>query len=99
MSHEPATGETRCWPCTVANAVVGLFVAWLPLATVVLNGGAGLVAGTVVWGVVATAYTGYRLVRRGYLPLAEPAAKLTGLDATVGPGAGTDADVEREDDG
>lgn len=87
MTTEDHIGENRCWPCTVTNAAVGLLVAWLPLAVALVNGDPTVVAGTVVWSVVVTGFTGYRLVQWGYLPLAEPVAKLTGLHGRIGPGA------------
>lgn len=85
---EELTGTDRCWPCTVANASVGLFVAWLPLVAAVLEGRQTVVLATVVWGVGVTGFTLYRLVDRGYLPLAGPVAKLTGLHDRIGPGRG-----------
>lgn len=87
------TGEDRCWPCTVANSAVGLVVAWLPLAAALVGGDPGVLVAAVVWGVVVTLFTGYRLVKRGYLPYAEPVAKLTGLHERIGPGVeGHDGD-------
>lgn len=90
MSQEDLTGESRCWPCTVANSVVGLLVALVPLAAALVRGDPALVAGTAVWAVVVVGFTVYRLVRRGYLPLAEPAAKATGLHERIGPGSDPD---------
>lgn len=81
------TGENRCWPCTVANSVVGLLVAWVPLAVALVNGNPTVLAGAVAWGAVVTGATVYRLVDRGYLPLAGPVARLTGLHGRIGPGA------------
>lgn len=81
------TGERRCWPCTVANTVVGLVVAWLPLAAALVEGEPAVVRLAIGWGVAVTGFTLYRLVRRGYLPLAEPVAKLTGLHERIGPGS------------
>lgn len=97
MSDDDLTGERRCWPCTVANSVVGLVVAWVPLAAALVEGSAAFVIGTAVWGAVVTGYTGLRLVKLGYLPLAEPAAKLTGLHERIGPDSKLDADGD--DDG
>jgi hypothetical protein len=90
------TGADRCWPCTVANSVVGLVVAWLPLAVALVNPAPAVLAGAVVWGALVTGVTGYRLVTRGYLPLAEPVAKVTGLHERIGPGAEEGGDAERE---
>lgn len=87
MTTEDLTGENRCWPCTVANGAVGLLVGWLPFMIAVGRGDPEVLAGTIVWGVIVTAATAYRIVSRGYLPLAEPVAKLTGLDDWFGPGA------------
>lgn len=84
---EELTGEDRCWPCTVANGSIGLLVAWLPLAVALVDGDPAVVRAAAGWGVVVTAFTGYRLVDRGYLPLAEPTAKLTGLHERIGPGS------------
>lgn len=91
MTTQDLTGEDRCWPCTVANSLVGLLVAWVPLPPAVVNGDPAVVAGAIVWGVVVTGFTGYRLVARGYLPLAEPVARLSGLHHRIGPGR-NDAD-------
>lgn len=88
-------GENRCWPCTVANALVGLLVGWLPVAAAVLEGEPAVLAVALAWGVGVTAFTCYRLVVRGYLPLAEPVAKLTGAHERIGPGARSDPDEER----
>jgi len=82
------TGERRCWPCTVANTVVGLVVAWLPLAAALVESDPAVVRLAIGWGVAVTGFTLYRLVRRGYLPLAEPVARLTGLHERIGPGSG-----------
>lgn len=87
MTEERLTGEDRCWPCTVANTVVGLVVAWLPLAAALVRGRTPLVVLTLVWGVAVTGYTGYRLVALGYLPYAESVAKWTGLHERIGPAA------------
>lgn len=95
MSHD-LTGDRRCWPCTVANATVGLLVAWLPLAAALLEADPGVVRLAVGWGILVTAFTLYRLVSRGYLPLVEPVAKLTGLHDRVGPDSGT-SETEREE--
>lgn len=92
---EERTGENRCWPCTVANTAVGLVVAWLPLPAAILAGESSVVWLAVGWGVAITAFTGYRLVRRGSLPLAEPVAKLTGLHERIGPGSESDPEERR----
>lgn len=84
MPTENRTGENRCWPCTVANSVVGLCIAWLPLAAAFVNGDPAVITGTAVWGLLVTGFTAYHLLGRGYLPLAEPLAKRTGLHERVG---------------
>lgn len=86
MADEALTGANRCWPCTVANSVVGLVVASVPLAAAVIRGRPELIALAAVWGVAVTGYTVYRLVSLGYLPLAEPVARLTGLHDRIGRG-------------
>jgi hypothetical protein len=87
VSDPDLTGENRCWPCTIANSVVGLLVAWVPLtaASVSADSSSGVIFGTAVWGVLVTAYTGYRLLALGYLPYSERIAKRTGLHERVGP--------------
>lgn len=80
------TGENRCWPCTAANAAVGLLVSLVPIVAAVANGDPAVVAAAAVWAIVVAGFTAYRIVERGYLPLAEPAAKLTGLHERIGPG-------------
>lgn len=79
------TGANRCWPCTVVNAVAGLVVAVVPLVAALQSGDRLVVAGALVWSAVVVGFTVYRLLRRGYLPLAEPVAKLTGLHECIGP--------------
>lgn len=106
-SRTRLTGDRRCWPCTVANAGVGLAVAWLPLAALLVQGGSEAVLVAAGWGLAVTLYTGYRLLDRGYLPMAEPVARWTGLHDRVGPGATepdrdgrpADADGSAGDDG
>lgn len=87
MTDPDLTGDDRCWPCTVANSVVELFIAWLPLGAALLGGdsGTGLLVGTIVWGLAVTTYTGYRLLALGYLPYSERIAKRTGLHDRIGP--------------
>lgn len=94
MSSESLTGERRCWPCAVANSIVGLVVGWLPFVAALLRGKALLIALAVVWGIAVTGYTVYRLVALGYLPLAEPVAKRTGLHDRVGPESSAEGDDE-----
>lgn len=96
MRSDQLTGDRRCWPCTVANSVVGLVVGWLPFTVALLRGNAVLVAITVVWGAVVTGYTVYRLLALGYLPLAEPVARRTGLHDRIGPES-NDEDAESTD--
>lgn len=87
MDSERLVGDRRCWPCTVANLAVGLVIAWVPLAAVLFAGNNGASPVAAAWGVVVTAFTVYRVVGRGFLPLAEPVAKVTGLHERIGPGA------------
>lgn len=75
---------------------MGLVVAWLPLTGAFVGGDQVVVAGAVAWGAVVTGVTTYRLVTRGYLPLAEPVAKRTGLHERIGPGADRDSDERGE---
>lgn len=91
MTDTDLTGDRRCWPCAVANSVVGLVIAWLPMVAALVEGSPALVIGTAVWGVVVTTYTAYRLLALGYLPYAERIAKRTGLHDRIGPGR-TDGD-------
>jgi len=95
VSDDTLTGDGRCWPCTVANAAVGLLVGWTPVAAALVRDHLTLLLGTLAWGVAVTLFTGYRLRRLGYLPYAEPVARHTGLHRRVGPGAESD-DEERE---
>jgi hypothetical protein len=67
---------------------VGLVIAWVPVAAAFTTGDATLLALTVLAALAVTGYTFYRVVDRGYLPLAEPIAKITGLHDTIGPGPG-----------
>lgn len=87
---ERLTDEDRCWPCTLANAFVGLLVAWVPFAAAVVDGSQSVILGVAVWAVGVTGFTIYRLAARGYLPAAEPLAKLTGLHERIGPGRNHD---------
>lgn len=95
MAPEKLTGTDRCWSCTVANAVVGALVGLVPIAAALVNGDPTTVVGAVVWGVAVTGFTIYRLVARGYLPLAEQMAKWTGLHGHVGPGTHENEDRRR----
>lgn len=88
-------GADRCWPCTIANASVGLLVAWLPLAAALIDGTGSLVFLAVGWGIAVTAFTVYRLVARGYLPLAELVARITGLHKRIGPGSNSDTEEDQ----
>lgn len=96
-SDDPLTGDTRCWPCTVANAVVGVVVGWSPAAVVAVGGGR-TPAVALVWGLAVSAFTGYRLLRLGYLPLAGPVAKRVGLHERIGPGGERDGQVTADAD-
>lgn len=69
------------------------------MVAALLEGSPAIVAGTAVWGVAVTTYTGYRLLALGYLPYAEPIAKRTGLHERIGPGrTGDDRVPERPRD-
>lgn len=95
MDEPELTGDRRCWPCTVANSIVGLVVGWLPLGAALLGGSDPLVLASIVWGVLVTAYTGFRLLALGYLPGSERVAKRTGLHERIGPGRDGGDDRER----
>lgn len=86
MSQRDRTGDDRCWPCTVANSLVGLLVAGVPLLAAVLQGDPAVIVGAVVWSLLVVGYTGYRLLELGYLPYAETVARRTGLHDRMGPG-------------
>lgn len=90
MSDDTLTGNRRCWPCTVLNAVVGLLVGWVPVAAAAVRSDPALLAGTLVWGVAVTLATVYRLFQVGYLPYAEFVAKRTGLHGRLGPASTSD---------
>lgn len=90
MTGRDLTGADRCWPCTIANSSVGLLVAWLPLVAASGTGNTAVIAGSIAWGVAATVFTGYRLIMEGFLPMAEPVAKLTGLHDRIGPASGSE---------
>lgn len=94
MTDPQRTGDRRCWPCTVANGAVGLLIGWVPVVAAIVNGSPTVLGATLVWGASVTGFTLYRIVRRGYLPLAEPVAKRTGLHERIGPGSGSDGDEE-----
>lgn len=96
MSEDEYTGENRCWPCTVANAAVGLLVAMVPVLAALVEGNAAILAGSLVWAVAVIAFTLYRLVSLGSLPLAEPVAKATGLHGRIGPGSNSEADRKND---
>lgn len=92
---ERLTGEDRCWPCTAANAFVGLLVAWVPFVAALVDGSPGVVIAVGLWAVSVTGYTMCRLVARGYLPAAGPMAKLTGLHDRISPELGHDRKKDR----
>ena len=96
-SDDPLTGDARCWPCTVSNAVVGLVVGWSPAVAVAVFGGR-TPALALVWGIAVSAFTGYRLLVLGYPPLAEPVAKRVGLHDRIGPGGEKDGEVGADAD-
>lgn len=99
-SQDEQIAGDRCWACTVTNAAIGLLIAWLPFGAALVSGRLPMIVATVVWGVVVTGYTGYRIVRLGYLPVAEPVAKLTGLHERIGPGSKSGRDrYDDEQDG
>lgn len=83
---ERMVGGDRCWPCTIANGLVALVVAGIPLYGALGNGDAVVVGVTGVWAVAVLGFTLYRLLSRGYLPGAERAATATGLHDRIGPG-------------
>lgn len=85
-------GDRRCWPCTVANAVVAAFVAGVPLLAALLSGEPVLVVVTVIWTLAVLGYTVYRLLTLGYLPGSETVAKATGLHDRIGPGTSDSAE-------
>lgn len=92
-------GENRCWPCTVANAVVAAFVAGVPLLAALLRGDPAILSITVAWALAVAGYALYRLLSRGYLPGSEAVTRRTGLHERIGPGtadAGEDADRGRD---
>lgn len=78
-------GDRRCWPCTLANAVVAAIIAGVPLLAALLSGESVLVVVTVVWAITVVGYTVYRLLILGYLPGSEAVAKATGLHDRTGP--------------
>lgn len=79
------TGEDRCWPCTVANLVVGVAIAAVPVAAALVRADAVLLALASVWAACVLSYTFYRLLALGYLPYAETIARRTGLHERIGP--------------
>lgn len=80
------TGDDRCWPCTIANSVVGLIVAAIPVFAAVVRGEPVLIGLALVWAAVVIGYTFYRLLARGYLPYAETIARRMRLHHRIGPG-------------
>lgn len=80
-------GEDRCWPCTVANSVVALVVALVPVAAAFVRGEPSLLALAVTWALLVLGYTLYRLLAQGYLPYAEPVARRLGLHNRIGQGS------------
>jgi hypothetical protein len=90
VSDDALTGDRRCWPCTVLNAVVGLLVGWVPVAAAAVRNDPVLLAGALVWGVAVTLATVYRLFEVGYLPYAESVAKRSGLHGRIGPASTSD---------
>lgn len=97
MSGEKLTGENRCWQCTIANSIAGLVVALVPLVAAIIEGNSMLLAVAVGWAAIVIGYTAYRLVDRGYLPLAEPVAKATGLHDRIGPGSKSEEKADEDD--
>lgn len=97
LDSERLVGDHRCWPCTVANLAVGLVMAWVPVVAVAVAGNPGAVPVAVAWGVAVTAFTVYRLVGRGFLPLAGRIATVTGLHERIGRDAPTAGPDRRED--
>lgn len=86
MTSVGRTGKERCWPCTVANTAVGVVIAGVPLAAAAVTGDGLVILGAIAWSLIVLCFTGYRLVTRGYLPLAEPVALALGLHERMGPG-------------
>lgn len=79
------TGEDRCWPCTVANTVVGVIVAAIPVIAAFVRRDPLPLAVALVWASGVLSYTFYRLLTLGYLPYSELIAKRTGLHDRIGP--------------
>lgn len=96
MAEDEYTGEDRCWPCTLANASVGLLVAFVPLVAAMVEGSTGPILGAIVWAVGVMAFTVYRLLALGYLPYAEPVARATGLHERIGPGSNSETDRKND---
>lgn len=80
------TGDDRCWLCTIANSIVGLLAAAVPLLAAVVRGDPTLVGLALVWALAVVSYTFYRLLARGYLPYAETIARRTRLHGRIGSG-------------
>lgn len=79
------TDERHCWPCTVANTVVGVIVAFVPVVAALVRGDVTLLVITLAWACGILLYTFYRLLTLGYLPYAETIARQTGLHDRIGP--------------
>lgn len=92
VSSSPRAGEPtqrRCRPCAVANLTAGLLAAVLPLLAAIGGGDRAAVAVAAAWGASVALYTLHRVTSRGYLPGADVAARLLGLDRVLGAGAAT----------
>lgn len=89
---ERLVGDDRCWPCTVANGVVAVVIAGVPVVAGVLRGESTVLAATGVWAIAVLGYTWHRLRSRGYLPGSGSIAKRTGLHERIGPGRSTDGE-------
>lgn len=89
---ERLVGDDRCWPCTVANGIVAVFIAGLPLLAGLVRGEPTILAATGVWAIAILGYTVYRLRSRGYLPSSDAIAKRTGLHERVDPGRSMDGE-------
>lgn len=80
------TEGDRCWRCTIANSVVALLIAAIPLLAAVVRGEPVLIGLALMWATSVSVYTLYRLLARGYLPYAGFIARRTRLHHLIGPG-------------
>lgn len=87
MAPEEEAGAADCWPCTAVNLAAGLLVGGLPLVLVWPGGNAIQRGLGLAWAVAVLAFTGYRILAKGYLPGAEWLARRSGLHEVIGPGS------------